>query len=138
MGTFRAGVQYGDWKGTSAADEYGQGVGLEEYLEAKKLLKPGERCIAFSFSVGENRRGEKMTVYGSAYLVEGVNVQDIQSRFDAEQDAIPVREVSFNLTHDDFVTLFKRFDVMLTLRGLNIKDREYRVVSSQHEGEPEE
>jgi hypothetical protein len=137
MGFFKAGVQYGDWKGTAAADCYGGGIEVEHYLEKKKLLKPGERCIAMSFSVGENRVGEKATVYGSAYLVEGVGVEDIQREFDDEPDAIPVREVSFNFTHDDFVTVFKRFDVMLTLRGLKIEDREYRATSSQDEGEPD-
>lgn len=137
MSTFKAGTQYGDWKGTAAADCYGGGIEVEDYLEKKKLLKPGERCVAMSFSVAENQRGRKMTVYGTAYLVHGVSVQDIQSEFDAEPDAIPVREVTFNLTHDDFVSVFKRFDVTLTLRGLNLEDREYRVTSSQQEGEPD-
>lgn len=135
MAAFRAGTQYGDWKGTSAADCYSGSNEVEDYLQKKKLLRPGERCIVISFSVAENRKGEKMTVYGTAYLVEGASVQDIQEAFDAEPDEIPVREVSFTFTHNDFVSVFKRFDVLLTLQGLNIQDREYRVTSSQHEGE---
>jgi hypothetical protein len=130
MKFFKAGTQYGDWKGSSAADCYQGSAGVEEYLEKKGLMKAGETCVAVEFGVGENQVGRKMKVYASAYLVHGQGVEAIQREFDATPDPIPVRQVSFDMTHDDFVSVFKRFEVVLTLSGLRMEDREFRIVES--------
>lgn len=130
MAIFKAGTQYGDWKGSSAADGYLGTGGIEEYLAKKGLVNSGEICIAFSMSVGENHPSRQMTVRGSAYLVVGEKIDEIQDRLNALAGPIPVREVTFRMSHDDFVSVFKRFEVMLLLRGLKIEDREFTVVES--------
>ena len=128
MGFFKAGTQYGDWKGTSAADGYQGSSGFDDYLENKGLLRNGESCVGISFGVGENTVGEKATVYGSAILVRGTSTKDINESMAATPDPIPVRRVQFEMTEMDFALVFKRFDIMLLLQGLDIEDREYQVV----------
>jgi hypothetical protein len=53
--SFQASTQYGDWKGTAAADEYGGGgSSFEEVFEATgKVDKDNEVLIGFEFYAGE-------------------------------------------------------------------------------------
>jgi hypothetical protein len=50
-------------------------------------------------------------------------------RLDAlDGEPIPVRAVDISLNLEEFVTLFKRFDIMFTRRGLELEGREYSII----------
>jgi hypothetical protein len=53
MESFKASTQYGDWKGTAAADG-ADARALHSYLEEKKLIKEGEFLVAVSPYTGEH------------------------------------------------------------------------------------
>ncbi len=46
------------------------------------------------------------------------------------EEPIPVREVKVELTTEQFLGLFKRFNVMLTYRDLQLEGREFDVVET--------
>ena len=123
-------MQYGDWKGTAAADDAG-GVAnsIRDYLEKRKLIKPDEFLIATSLWVGENHDGKLGHVSVRAFLLKGH--RDLESVKKALADLrgkpIPLRVVDVPLTLEKFVALFKRFDIMLTWHDLGLEDREYSI-----------
>jgi len=129
LGKFRAGVQYGDWKGTAAADNVDYGHGLQKYLEDKKLITDEEYLVAASMWVGENPGGGEIDqVYVHAYIYAGDDKLETVAAAIENQAEIPVREVDLALKIEDFIAMFKRFEVVLTWSSLDIGDREYRVV----------
>jgi hypothetical protein len=124
MDYFRAGVQYGDWHGTAAADNTDFKDRLHDHLEKEKLIRPGEFLIAVSLWVGEG------STYIHAYLFEGaLRYEDVVNQLDTIRGPIPVREVSIEMSLQEFLKSFKRFNVMLTAQNLPLADREY----SSHE-----
>jgi hypothetical protein len=126
MQSFRASVQYGDWRGAAAADDT-QRNSVQAYLEKKKLIESDEFLIATSLWVGENDdQGKLGSVFARAFLFRGH--RDFESVRDALAEIpgpIPVRTVDIPLTLTQIVGMFKRFDVMFTWRGLELEDREY-------------
>lgn len=125
MTTFKASVQYGDWKGTAAADNADQGP-LTEILRARGRIQPDEVLIAADLWVGENHGGKLGTVFCRAYLyVGGGDFDTVQAALGSQPDPIPVKPVNLELTIEDFVLLFKRFNVVLTRNGLNLEGRQY-------------
>jgi hypothetical protein len=130
MGTFLAGTQYGDWKGTVVADGESS-ISFEEHLEKNGLKKDGEFLIAISFWAGENKGGELGLVSVRAYLYDGPEALDeVKAAIEklGDDEPIPVRIVDVPLSLEEFICLFKRFDVMLCWRGLQgtIQGREFR------------
>jgi hypothetical protein len=125
VGHFKASVQYGDWQGTAAADGDHAST-LSSYLETKGLTKPGEFLIAMSLWVGENHGGELGSIIVRAFLFDGPrDHESVRMALANISGAIPVRAIDLTLTLEQFVLLFKRFDIVLTWRGLELEDREY-------------
>lgn len=126
MTDFKASVQYGDWKGTAAADNADQGWSLDEYLEKKGLKQANEFLIATSLWVGENHVGKLGSLQVRALLYAGhVTFDTVKVALAADSGSIPVRIVDIELNLEQYIGLFKRFDVMLTRRGLGLEGRDY-------------
>src|SRR3979490_828679 len=108
MSYFKAGVQYGDWDGTAAADDADHNhVSLQRYLDDNKLIQPDEFLIATSLWVGENH-GKLGSVSVTAYLYKKAGGFDtVKAELDALQGAIPVRKVDIELTLEEYFVLFK-------------------------------
>src|SRR5438034_11032736 len=109
MLSFQAETQYGDWKGTAAADEYGGGANsYEELFEATgKVDKDNEILIAFEFYAGEG------TFYLRGYYHKKSQSPDIggwlptlNGDFMKEPGPIQVKEVRVEITQEEF---FKHF-----------------------------
>jgi hypothetical protein len=125
MTSFRASVQYNDWRGTAAADN-ADPLSLHKCLESKGLIQPGEFLIAASLWMGENHGGRIGSVSVEAFLYAGRDTFDtVKSALDAHVGPIPVRVADLKLTIEEFIGLFKRFDVMLTRKGLSLEGRDY-------------
>jgi hypothetical protein len=130
METFKASVQYGDWKGTAAADDIDPAAdSMDRYLEQNGLMKPDEFLLAAKLWVGENSDNKIAGVYIRAYLLKDhenyESVKQTLKELEADGQPIPVREVSVKLTLEQFVALFKRFAVTLTYQDLPLEGREY-------------
>jgi hypothetical protein len=122
---FKAGVQYGDWEGTAAADD-GDEKSVERYLEDKGLIGKDEYLVAASLWVGENHDGRIGSISISAFIYAGDEpIEKVAEAIHAAARPIPVRVVELNLPLAGFVGLFKRFNVLLTWKGLQLEGREY-------------
>lgn len=126
MESFKASTQYGDWEGTAAADD--RQSSLREWLGDKGLIKPGEFLIAATLYVSEHNY---TSPYVRAFVFQnGENFELVKDALATIQGPIPVREVNVKLTTEEFLGLFKRFDVKLTWHGLQLEGREYVVTES--------
>ncbi len=123
---FKAGVQYGDWEGTAAADN------ADETSFTKRLLDQGligenEFLVGIEIWSGENHAGvaSPPTVY--AYVVDGDSHANVGSYLSNKSTPAKVKQVEITLSYEEFFGLFKRFNVVLTGRELDLVNREYEI-----------
>lgn len=122
--SFKAGVQYGDYEGTAAADRADVND-LADYMQSQGLMHPGEFLIAVELWIGENQRGNVAQPSIRALVVNAPNyegaVRDVLN-----QDPVPVRKIDLPLSLEDLLARFKRFAVTLTIRGVDLSGKDYR------------
>ena len=131
MTRFTAGTQYGDWKGTAAADEFGDVTDkFDELFEATGKVDPkNDIMIAFEFYAGEGH------FYLAGYFHPKSNsnslgwIPSLNDDFNSNAKPIQVRKVEVNLTLEQFFKYFKRFNVVLVQSGLDISGRDYDEIS---------
>ena len=128
---FQAGVQYGDWKGTAAADEYGAGDNtFDELFEAAgDVDKKNELLIAFEFYAGEGYTFLRGYFHPKSDSTDGGWIPSLNHDFGRNTNPIRVRKVDVKITLDEFFKHFKRFDVVLVQSGLDIIGREYDITN---------
>jgi hypothetical protein len=124
--TFRAGVQYGDWTGTAAADNADKND-LSDLLAAKKVFdRKKEFLLGASLWIGENHGGKVQPPHIAAIITPLDNTyDDLLPKLKAVNGPIPVRRIDVEISLDEFIGLFKRFAVVLTTHGLGLEGREY-------------
>lgn len=125
---FRAGTQYGDWKGTASADEYGAHNEFDELFEATGKVDPeNEILIGFEFS---NYEGS-IFLAGYFHRRPAENAlgwyPTLNNEFQRQTGPIKVKKVRVEITLEQFFKCFKRFNVMLADNALDITGREYEV-----------
>lgn len=124
--SFRAGVQYGDFGGTAAADR-ADGSDLGDYLRSNNLMHENEFLVAAELWIGENHRGVVAKPHIRALVVDAPDydgaVKDVLN-----QDPVPVRKIDVDLTLEGFIGLFKRFAVTLTVRGGDLEAKDYKEI----------
>ena len=127
---FQAGTQYGDWKGTAAADGYGGGAdSIEEMFEAKgKVNNDNEILIGFEFYTEEgyfflrgyyHRKSQSQDVGGW--------IPTLNRDFQKKEDPIHVKTVDVKITQEELFKYFKRFNVVFVNSGFDIIGREYEI-----------
>ena len=115
--TFRASVQYGDLKGTAAADRADQ-KGADEWLEKKGLKQPSEFLLGVELWVGENHGAHKDPVHVHFLLVNFAGYENVKVMLEETQGPVGVRRVSEKMPISEFLALYKRFSVCLSPSGL--------------------
>ena len=125
---FQAGTQYGDWKGTAAADEHGADNAFDELFEATGKVDPEkEIMIGFDFS---NYEGS-IFLAGYFHRKPAENAlgwyPTLNNEFQKQTGPIKVKKVRVEITLEQFFKYFKRFNVMLADSALDITGREYEV-----------
>ncbi|SMN17553.1 hypothetical protein CRYPA_464 [uncultured Candidatus Thioglobus sp.] len=116
MKTFKASVQYGDLKGSAAADR-------ADMTDAAKWLKDNghitdEIVVGISMWAGENHGAHRDPV-SVKFLVSGLNgYEDIPEMLQASGEPIQVKEISVDMNIADFFVLFKRLEITLSNGGL--------------------
>lgn len=124
MGTLRAGVQYDDWRGTSAADNTDK-ADMLNYLQGKGLIQSGEFLVGVDVWIGENHGGPSIDASVTVLLATGNGYDTVRERLDAESDPLQLRKVEFDIPLADLFGLFKRFNIVITRKGLGLEDRSY-------------
>lgn len=108
MSTFEAGVQYNDHQGTVAADG-ADNLSMKDFLIERGLASPEEFVIGYRISFGDNH-GREIEPGLTVYLSKGT--------FD--EPANVVRAVDVSISTSKFFSFLKRFDMVMTLRGLQL------------------
>lgn len=126
MTRFNAHVQYNDWKGTAAADNADYDA-LSGYLKNTGLLSDTEFLVGFEAYVGTPSIKGDPYFSASAFVVTSRDYEGSLQKVLSE-DPVEVfrRDIEINIL--DFFKLFKRFDLVLTHRGLDLHGRNYREI----------
>lgn len=111
MNTFEAGVQYNDFKGTAAADRADE-LSFRDYLKEVGLCSADEIVVGIRIGFAGNHGREMETVGVVAYLFAGGSAGG-----DAPKD---VRAVEVDITTAKLFSFFKRFDMVMTTKGLDL------------------
>jgi len=120
MERLKASVQYGDWEGTAAADGF-HSTDFSEYLRDNHLINENEFLLAISFYAGEHG----FISVRALVLEKDASYDSVKSFLKSSHGPLKLREISVDVSMEKFFTLFKRFSVVLTWRGLDLRDREY-------------
>jgi hypothetical protein len=114
---FSASVQYEDFKGTIAADR-ADGQRLSGYLKSKNLITDDEFIMAISMSIGENYGIHKDPVYVTFYVKKLGKDQTVPEVIEKSGDSIELRSINVEMSIADFLSLFKRFEITLSNKGI--------------------
>jgi hypothetical protein len=114
---FIASVQYGDWKGTSAADDADRN-GIGDWLDTNGHKKPGEFLLGVSMFVGENHGVHEDPIYISFLLASLGDHDNVEAMIDSNHGPVNVRKVSVKIKLTEFFGLFKRFSVVFSPHGM--------------------
>jgi hypothetical protein len=117
MEIFKASVQYGDLKGSSAADRADM-TGAAKWLEKEGHINTDELVLGISMSVGENHGAHRDPV-SVIFLVSGLNgYENIPEMIQASGEEVKVKKISVDMNIVDFLALFKRLEITLSSGGL--------------------
>ena len=122
MERFTASVQYGDWKGTAAADNADQND-LTDFLRSKNLMQSNEFLVGVRAFIGENHGGKVKDPHIEVLIA--TNYDTVKTYIDATPDPVPLKRVKLQLTLVEFFGLFKRFEIAIARSGLDLPGREY-------------
>jgi hypothetical protein len=89
---FKASVQYGDLKGTSAADRAHK-ADAESWLKEQKLSQEGEFLVGIELWVGENKGAHKDPVYVTFLLATKGDHDSFKTMIESHEGPIVVRKV---------------------------------------------
>jgi hypothetical protein len=130
---FQASTQYGDWKGTAAADEFGADRSFSELFEATGNVNPEEEIlIGFEFYHIEG----SFYCYGYFHRKPEENDRGwyptLNAIFQKNQvNPIQIKKIRVELTLEEFFKYFKRFNVVLLSGAMDIIGREYEVIEGE-------
>jgi len=117
MEIFKAGVQYGDLKGSSAADRADM-TDAAKWLKEQGHINDDEFVLGILMSVGENH-GTHRDPVSVAFLVSSLNgYENIPEMIQASGDPIQVKKINVDMNIIDFLALFKRLEITLSNGGL--------------------
>lgn len=114
---FHASVQYGDFKGTAAADRRDQNS-ISQYLEKEGLINQGEFLVGIEAYASELSGKPQVTdISVTALVTKYEGYDDVQAAVDSG-NPLKVRKIQFDLSLVDFFSLFKRFQISISSHGM--------------------
>ena len=114
---FHASVQYGDFKGTAAADRHDT-YDISKHLNAQGLINEGEFLVgieAYSRELMGNPKATEVDVTVLVTRYEGYD--DVQAAVDSGEP-LKVRKIRLEMPIVEFFTLFKRFQISISSHGM--------------------
>lgn len=125
MSRLRASVQYGDWRGSAAADDISHGD-FHDHLRSIGEFGDDEFLVGIEVFIGDNHPGRPpQPPMVSALLAARGDFDTVKAKLRAQRDPIPLRRVRLDLTLDDLLRKFKRIAITFLRNGLDLDDREY-------------
>ncbi|MDD0998461.1 hypothetical protein M5G20_21690 [Pseudomonas sp. TNT2022 ID1044] len=114
---FHASVQYGDFKGTAAADRRDHDS-ISKYLENQGLVNEGEFLVGIEAYSSELMGKAQVTdVSVTALVTKYEGYDDVQAAVDSG-NPLKVRKIRFDMPLVDFFSLFKRFEISISSHGM--------------------
>lgn len=120
---FKAGTQYNDFTGTSAAETQG----FSEYLKSKDLIKDDEFVIGIEFSPFVNASQFPNEVFLQVYLVKDFVYEKYEEK-SKNNSILEVRKVEIYVDIVQFFSLFKRLNVSFSWQGL-LENKELKITN---------
>lgn len=120
---FKAGTQYNDFTGTSAAETQG----FSEYLKSKDLIKDDEFVIGIDFSPFVNASQFPNEVFLQVYLVKDFVYEKYEEK-SKNNSILEVRKVEIYVDIVQFFSLFKRLNVSFSWQGL-LENKELKITN---------
>ena len=117
MENFKAGVQYGDLKGSVAAD-HADMTDAAKWLKESGHITDDEYVLGISMWAGENH-GTHRDPVSVKFLVSSLNgYSNIPEMIQASGEPIQVKKINVDMNIVDFLALFKRLEITLSNGGL--------------------
>lgn len=120
--TFRAGVQYGDLRGSAAADRADQND-AEHWLEKNGHKGPDEFLVGIELWAGESHGKHKDPIFATFLLASPRKHDNVKAQIESG-NPLQVRRVKVDMPLVEFFGLFKRFSIALSAHGM-LEGREY-------------
>ncbi len=121
---FKASVQYNDLLGTVAADISNKNSPFK-WLSEKKLIDNGELVIGTSMYSGKSLGSHKDPVYVTFLVTDLKKNKNVLEKLDSIDGPIQIRKIDVDMNLADFFSLFKRFEVTLSAKGM-MEGQQYR------------
>lgn len=121
MEQISASAQYDDFVGQAAADVSDGIASISSYLKGKELINDGEFVIAINFYSGSNGF---LSISAVVAPLDGYD--SVPAWLADNADPLPARKVTLDVSLDEFFDLFKRFNVVIAPKGLDIIGRSIR------------
>jgi hypothetical protein len=117
MAKFKASVQYNDLLGSVAADRADKND-ASKWLQDNGKIKKGEHVIGISMFAGENH-GVHQDPVSVTFLVSDLKgYENIPEMLESTKEPIPIKQIEEDMNITDFLALFKRFEVTLSIKGI--------------------
>lgn len=117
METFKASVQYGDLKGSVAADR-GDNNDPYTWLKNNDLIGDDELVVGIRMRAGENHGVHKDPVSVRFLVAELNDHENLPQKIQAVGNPLQVREIRVDMDIAEFLGIFKRFEVTLSSSSL--------------------
>ena len=114
--TFSTGAQYNDWTGKVAADELDKRM-VSDVIKSKASLPADAFVVGIDFF----RHAPDSVICSALYVITNnyTNAQDVLSDPNTK-----LTKVNVELSELDFLTLFKRFSLVMERKGLSAIGKE--------------
>ncbi|EGQ8118623.1 hypothetical protein [Vibrio cholerae] len=110
---FKASVQYGDWKGTSAADDADQ-IRISSWLKENSHMEDNDFLVGVKVHVGENHGEHKDPVSVSFMVLPLKTGETVEKNIASANGPVEVKVVRIDMTVHEFLAFFKRVEVVFS------------------------
>jgi hypothetical protein len=126
MENFKASVQYGDLKGSVAADNADM-TGASKWLSDNGHIIDGEYVTGIRMWAGENHGSHEDPVSVTFLISELKGYENIPEMLQASGEPLEFKKISVDMNLTDFFALFKRLEITLSNTGL-IEGKTYTTI----------
>ncbi|ENG3801668.1 hypothetical protein [Proteus mirabilis] len=113
---FSAGVQYDDYKGSTAADN--QDINnIYKYLEGKQLKIKDKVIVGISLDASHLSLDPDHELSVRFFLSDLQGESDVPTLIKSK-NPLSVKEIKIDMSYKEFFQLFKRFNLTLSTKGL--------------------
>ena len=117
MENFKASVQYGDLKGSVAADNADM-IDAHKWLSDNGHINDAEYVIGIRMWAGENHDKHEDPISVTFLISELKGYENIPEMLHASEEPLEFKKISVEMNLTEFLGLFKRFSITLSNTGI--------------------